>query len=174
MKKRELLAGLGVLVGALLFSGCASPSVAPKSASGGNIKIYVLSNRGKPQEMESVQWKYRNEIGSYMEPDLIKRLNRSGYDAKLIDSASDYTAGADSYLVSMEITSYNPGSSAARIFVGYGAGACALDMNYTVTKGPKVIQSWKDGIGTSGDWRRLPNALNDKLVRKLNAELLSW
>jgi hypothetical protein len=174
MSKRSLLSGLGILAGVLLLSACVSTSVAPQGASGGKIKIAVLSSRGDPGTMESKQWGFRNEIGEYMEPDLVRRLNRSGYDAKLIQSASEYTAGPDSYLLSMEITSYNPGSSAARIFVGYGAGACALDMKYSVQKGGQVVQSWEDGIGTSGDWRRLPNALNDKLVRKLNAELLSW
>ncbi len=124
--------------------------------------------------MESRQWKYRNEIGRYMEPDLIRRLNRTGYNATLIQSASEYQPGPDSYLLSMEITSYNPGSSAARMLVGFGAGACALDMNYEVQKDGRVIRRWQDGIGTSGDWRRLPIALNDKLVRKLNAELLTW
>lgn len=174
MKRRAIFAGLVMIVGSMLLSACVTASVAPKSSSGGNIKLFVLSNRGNPNEMESVQWKYRNEIGSYMEPDLIKRLKRSGYDAKLITSASEYTAGPDSYLISMEIVSYNPGSSAARVFVGYGVGACALDMKYVVKNGSKTLQSWEDGIGTSMDWRRLPIALNDKLVRKLNAELLSW
>lgn len=174
MKKIDRLAVLGILAGALLLSACVTASVAPKSASGGKIKISVLSNRGNPNEMESGQWRNRNTVGSYMETDLITRLTQSGYDAKLIASELEYAAGADSYLLSMEITSYNPGSSAARMFVGYGVGACALDMHYVVKKGSSVLQDWKDGIGTSGDWRRLPRALDDKLVRKLNAELLSW
>jgi hypothetical protein len=174
MKRRDWFAGLGILAGAILLSGCVTASVAPKSAAGGKIKIAVLSNRGNPDEMESRQWQLRNEVGTYMEPDLVKRLNRSGYDAKLIQSAAEYTAGPDSYLLTMGITSYNPGSSAARMIVGFGAGACSLDMKYSVKNGAKTLQSWEDGIGTSGDWRRLPNALNDKLVRKLNAELLSW
>jgi hypothetical protein len=171
---KKLLSVFGVVAGALLLSACVTASVAPKSASGGKIKIAVLSNRGNPDSMESRQWQWRNEVGEYMEPDLINRLKRSGYDAKLVSSASEYTAGPDSYLVMMEITSYNPGSSAARMFVGYGAGACALDMKYTVKNGNKTLQSWEDGIGTSQHWRKLPHALNDKLVRKLNAELLSW
>ena len=165
---------LSLLTGAVLLSGCATPSIAPTTASGQKIKISVISNRGNPKEMESRQWQYRNEVGSYMEVDLINRLNRTGYEAKLIQSASEYAPSANSYLLSMEITSYNPGSSVARIMVGYGAGACSLDMHYVVKNGSKVLQEWKDGIGTSGDWRRLPRALDDKLVRKLNAELLSW
>lgn len=165
---------LSLLTGAVLLSGCATPSIAPTTASGQKIKISVISNRGNPKEMESRQWQYRNEVGSYMEVDLINRLNRTGYEAKLIQSVSEYVPLPNSYLLSMEITSYNPGSSVARIMVGYGAGACSLDMHYVVKNGSKVLQEWNDGIGTSSDWRRLPRALDDKLVRKLNAELLSW
>lgn len=171
--KRWIMA-LGTGLGLLMLFGCVTTSSAPKTASGHPIKLAVLSDRGDPNEMESKQWGYRNEVGSYMEEDLLRRLNRAGYDAKLIDSASEYTPAPDSYLLKMEITSYNPGSSAARIFVGYGAGACSLDMRYTVKKGGQVVQQWEDGIGTSMDWHRLPNALNEKLVNKLNAEILTW
>ena len=174
MKTIRTSAILSVMVGVILLSGCATPSIAPTAASGQKIKISVMSNRGNSDEMESRQWQYRNEIGSYMEVDLVNRLNRTGYAAQLIQSVSEYIPSADSYLVSMEITSYNPGSSVARMMVGYGAGACALDMDYIVKNGSNVLQDWKDGIGTSSDWRRLPRALDDKLVRKLNAELLTW
>ncbi len=165
---------LSLLIGVVLLSGCATPSIAPVSSTGEKIKISVMSNRGNPSEMESRQWQYRNEVGAYMEVDLVNRLNRTGYEVKLIQSVSEYVPSANSYLVSMEITSYNPGSSAARIMVGFGAGACSMDMHYVVKNGANALQEWKDGIGTSGDWRRLPRALDDKLVRKLNAELLSW
>ncbi len=174
MKTMRISILFSVMVGVTLLSGCATPSIAPMTASGQKIEISVMSNRGNPKEMESRQWQYRNEVGSYMEVDLVNRLNRTGYEAKLIQSVSEYAPSANSYLVSMEITSYNPGSSVARMLVGYGAGACSLDMHYVVKNGSKVLQEWKDGIGTSSDWRRLPRALDDKLVRKLNAELLTW
>lgn len=60
---------LSLLTGAVLLSGCATPSIAPTTASGQKIKISVISNRGNPKEMESRQWQYRNEVGSYMEVD---------------------------------------------------------------------------------------------------------
>jgi len=174
MKKKSIVGILGLLAGAILFSGCTTPSIAPVSSTGEQIKVSVLSDRGDPKEMETRQWQYRNEVGAYMETDLVNRLNRTGYEARLIQSEKEYAAGDNSYLLEVEIKSYNPGSSAARIMVGYGVGACSLDMHYVVTDGKKVLQEWDDGIGTSGDWRRLPRALDDKLVRKLNVELLTW
>jgi hypothetical protein len=165
---------LNIIVGAILLSGCATPSIAPVGSTGEKINIAVFSDRGNPDQMESRQWQYRNEVGAYMERDLITRLNRTGYNATLIQSKSDYVPSLGNYLVEVKIKKYNPGSTAARIVVGFGAGACSLDLHYVVKNGKKVIQEWDDGIGTSGDWRRLPRALDDKLVRKLNAELLTW
>ena len=104
----------------------------------------------------------------------MSRLRRAGYDAEMIQSPTGYNPAEGRYLLTVKTVSYNPGSSAARILVGYGAGACSLDMHYEVMRGATVLQRWEDGIGTSTDWRRLPRALNEKLVRKLNAELLTW
>ncbi len=167
----KTMAVLGAICGMVLVSGCAT-SRAPMTASGEKIKIFVLSDRGSPDKMEEKQWGYRNEVGSYMETDLINRLNRTGYNATLVKDKSEIKPLPDSYTVFAKIKSYNPGSAAARIVVGFGAGACSLDMHYKVFNADgAVIMEWDDGIGTSGDWRRLPIALNDKLVRKLNEEL---
>jgi len=174
MRTIKIIAGLCVIAGAVLFSGCATPSIAPVNSMGEKIKIAILSDRGSPDQMEPRQWTYRNEVGAYMERDLITRLNRTGYDATLIQSKSDDVPSLGHYLVEVKIKSYNPGSSAARMVVGFGAGACSLELHYIVKKEGNVIREWNDGIGTSGDWRRLPRALDDKLVRKLNAELLTW
>ncbi len=168
---RKIAITISLVIGTLLFSGCVTSS-APQTSTGEKIKISVLSDRGDPKKMESRQWQYRNEVGAYMERDLINRLNRTGYDANLITSRKEHTSGPGRYLVEVSIKSYNPGSSAARILVGFGAGACSLDIHYAVFgSGSKAIMEWDDGIGTAGDWRRLPVALNNKLVHKLNAEL---
>ncbi len=174
MKKKTILMSLCAAAGLVLVFGCATASNAPRTMTGEKIRIAVLSDRGDPNAMEARQWQYRTEVGTYMERDLINRLNRTGYDARLIQSESEYVPAADSYLLITEIRKYNPGSSAARIVVGFGAGSCSLDMHYTVRNGAQVLQSWDDGIGTSMDWRRLAVALNDKLARKFNAELLTW
>lgn len=174
MKIKISLMIISAMACSLLISGCVTASTAPVAGAAGKIRIAVLSDRGNPAEMETRQWQYRNEVGSYMERDLINRLNRTGYNAQLISSKEEFVPGDASYLLTIKIKHYNPGSSAARIVVGFGAGACSLDMHYAVGNGSRIFQEWDDGIGTSMDWRRLPIALNDKLVRKLNAEILSW
>ena len=171
---RIMVSGLILLAGVMFFSGCASPSVAPVNSPGEKIKISVRVDRGRVSEVEARQWQYRTEVAAYMERDLMSRLNRCGYDATLIPSGENSISNPEIYRLDVQIKNYNPGSSAARIMVGFGAGACSLDLRYVVKKGEKTLQEWEDGISTSGDWRRLPRALDDKLVRKLNAELLTW
>ena len=173
MKMKSGFVGLGFVLSLMLLAGCTTSS-APKLSTGGNVKLAVYSDRGDPSTMEARQWDYRNEVGPYMEADLINRLRRAGYDVKLIQSPADYNSADGRYLLVTKMLSYNPGSAAARIIVGFGAGACSLDMQYTVLKGSTVLQQWKDGIGSSTDWHRLPRALNEKLVCRLNDELMSW
>ena len=53
--------------------------------------------------------------------------------------------------------------------VGFGAGAASLDNHYELL-GPDLdlIMAWDDGVGTSGDWKRLPRKLNSNTVKKVN------
>jgi len=56
---------------------------------GHKIEIMVFSDRGSHAEMTERQYKYRIEVGQYMERDLINRLRRSGYEAKPIMAWDD-------------------------------------------------------------------------------------
>lgn len=171
--KIAVLSGLVAIAG--FITGCGTPYKAPMADDGGKIKLFVVSDRGNENEMEEKQWGYRNEVGSYMESDVLARLNASGYDVQKIDSKDEFVPEEDSFLLYMRIESYNPGSSAARILVGFGAGSCSLDMHYIVfDESSKKVMEWDDGIGTSGDWHRLTTSLDDKLVRKLDAELAKY
>jgi hypothetical protein len=166
MKRNILFAvcSLGVLFGVW---GCRSVR-APLASSGQRYHIDVLVDRGDPDSMESRQWGWRNEIGEYMEPNLVRRLGDYGFSSAQIGKASEARGTADSYLLAVRIESYNPGSSAARILVGYGAGACSLDCHYELfdSAGKKVLE-WDDGCGTSGHWTRLPNKLNHNASQKI-------
>lgn len=152
----------------MLLIGCASSPRAPQGSGGGGIKIMVLSDRGNPADMNERQYQWRNEVGEWMERDLLNKLKRKGLQPVLIKSKDKFVPGVDQYLLTIKIVSYNPGSSAARMLVGFGAGSCALDCHYEFygkNRGP--ILSWDDGVGTSGDWRRLPRKLNDKTIAKI-------
>ena len=160
---------LSCLMAVSILSGCATRSRAPVLASGEKVHIYVVSDRGNSEEMESRQWEYRSEVGNFMEPNLVRRLKDYGYDSTLLKSKSEFKPGKDRYLLCTKMTSYNPGSSAARMLVGFGAGSASLNMHYDFyeTTSKKVL-SWDDGVGTSQHWSKLPTKLNINTALKLN------
>jgi len=156
----------------LLVAGCARAPRAPLTDTGQKIEIMVLSDRGNPAEMSERQYKYRIEVGQYMERDLIKRLRKSGYEASLINSKEEFEARSGRYLLTVKMVSYNPGSSAARILMGFGAGAASLDNKYEFYgTGPEPIMAWDDGVGTSEHWSRLPRKLNSNTVKRITKKL---
>lgn len=166
----SVAAGMGLLI--LMVTGCASPSRAPLTETGEKTEIYVISNRGNPDEMTERQYRQRNEVGAWMETDLLRMLRRTGYEARLISTRGEFRPAPGRYLLTVSIDSYHAGSSAARAFVGYGAGAATLDNSYALYgTGEQPLLEWEDGVGTSQQWTRLPRALNQNTVRRVTEYL---
>jgi len=156
----------------LLVAGCVRAPRAPLTDAGEKTEIMVFSDRGNPAEMDERQYKYHIEVGQYMERDLINRLRRSGYQAALINSKDEFEARSGRYLLIVKIVSYNPGSSAARILVGFGAGTASLDNKYEFYgAGQEPIMAWDDGVGTSAHWTKIPRKLNANTVKRITEKL---
>jgi len=100
--------GAVAVLSVLLTAGCATLK-APLQPNGQKINLFLLVNRGDPAAMQENQWKYRNEVGEYMESDLIRRLTELGYSVRQIQNRNEFTAGEGNYLFSIAITSYYPG-----------------------------------------------------------------
>ena len=64
----------GFVAFGLGFSGCSTVPRAPVSESGEKIEIYMLSNRGNPDEMTERQYRHRVEVGEWMQRDLLNML----------------------------------------------------------------------------------------------------
>ena len=170
---KKLIFALSLVLWTVASIGCATRAAKiPLTASGQKVQIQFLCDRGDPAAMESRQFQYRQEIGTFMERDLLTRLTRSGYDASQIQKREEFKAGADRYLLTVKIVSYNPGSTAARMMVGYGAGAASLNKEYQLFGAdPQPILEWKDGCGTSEHWSKLPRKLNANTVKKITEKL---
>ena len=144
-----------------------------RSTSLGRLQLDVLIDEGSAAELTAKQHGFRQELRAAMERDLPRRMARQGIDMRLITSLSQNTGVAGSApLLIIRYEAYNPGSSAARMWVGYGAGAASLDISMSLCKEGKEIQGWKDGVGTSQHWSRIINTLDDHLTRRTK-ELLS-
>jgi hypothetical protein len=162
------------LLSVLCFVSSACRSAGPAQGGGSGIRqsLDVLIEEGSGAELTDKQYGLRRELRTYMERDLPRRLSRQGLEMRLITSPTQNTGAAtDSPLLIIRYEAYNPGSSAARMWVGYGAGAASLDISMTLGKGGKVIETWKDGCGTSQHWSRIINTLDDRLSKKVRTLL---
>ncbi len=169
---KEALKKVFVIIVLFTAWGCATTPRAPLSETGEKIEIHVLSHRGDAQELTERQYKHRNEVGSWMEKDLLNMLRRAGYEPRLISGWNDFNYRPGRYLLEVWIDNYHAGSSAARMTVGYGAGAASLENSYALYGEKKdPLLTWSDGVGTSQHWTRLPRRLNQNTVQRLTKYL---
>ena len=156
----------------VVLSCAAHVQQAPKAASGKGISIYVLIDRGIQKSFTDYQIKNREQVGDFMDQDLPRVLNDAGYVAKLIQKRSEYKPAQDAYLLTVKITNYNPGAKAARMFVGYGAGAASMETHYELYgKGAKALTEGKQGVGSGRDWRNVIRKINELTVDAVTEKL---
>lgn len=161
-----------------LSSACRSSRAATatdsqtRTTSIGQQQLDVLIEEGGAGDLNDKQYGFRRELRTYMEKDLPRKMARQGINMQLITSPSQNTGAAGSApLLIIRYEVYNPGSTAARMWVGYGAGAASLDISLSLCKNGKEIQGWKDGVGTSQHWSRIVNTLDDRMSKRVG-ELL--
>ncbi len=130
--------------------------------------IDILIEPGDAAQLTPKQFEQRLDLKKYMTRTLPVKLGRHGIEGRIIGEQSDY-AGEGRQLLIVRFERYNPGASAARIIVGFGAGAASLDISCELLDGDRQLLAWEDGCGTSEHWQRLVNKLNDNNVLKLKA-----
>jgi len=126
----------------------------------------VLTLLGDTTDMTGDQIVELQRVGAWMDKDIIKRLKKTGLNAKLIDSKEDYKGSG--HLLMIEVTKFNAGNRAARAFVGFGAGASSLDLKYTLLdNGGTAVSTWEDGVGSSKGGTYCAQKLDKNAVKKL-------
>ena len=183
MKNRvRVVAVLMAVVMMVVLSACAK---APKDASdktesgkASSVKgttLFVLIDRGIEKSFTDMQVQNRDQVGDYMEQDLPAVLKKSGFNARLISKRSEYKPTAGTYLLTVKITNYNPGSKAARMLVGYGAGATSMDTHFELFgSDSKPLLSDNQSVGSGRDWRNVIRKINEQttkaVVKKVSAQ----
>ena len=130
--------------------------------------IDILIEPGDSAQLTPKQYEQRLDLKNYMVRTLPVKMQRHGIESRIIGEKSDY-AGEGRQLLVVRYVRYNPGATAARIIVGFGAGAASLDVSCELLDGDRQLLAWEDGCGTSEHWQRLVNKLNDNAVLKLKA-----
>jgi len=109
-------------------------------------------------------------LNDFMGKDLVRMLGKAGYEASLIADRNQYTKGT--YLLKVTIIKYNPGSKAARIVVGFGAGAVSLNTRFELfAPGGNLLVSDDHGVGSSMDWTSCARKLNKQTVEAVSGKL---
>ena len=150
-----------IVVAALLLVGGAAVSAVAAGPA-----LDILIEEGNSAELDAKQYQQRVELKTYMAKTLPVKCSRHGIEARVIQAKSDYAGGGRQLLV-VHYDRYNPGKTAARLIIGFGAGAASLDVTHALYDGDKPVMTWTDGCGTSEHWQRLVNKINDNAVIKL-------
>jgi hypothetical protein len=172
--KKSLLFAL-LIAFIALSTGCGgtkSPSNASQSTgaavTGGHIS--VLSLQGDTSGMTQDQLNELHRVKTWMDRDIIKQLKRAGYSPKLLTSRKEFNGPG--YLLIIDVDKFNPGNRAARAFVGFGAGASSLDLNYQLLDAQnKSVMQWKDGVGSSKGGTYCAQTLNRNTIKRLKGKL---
>jgi hypothetical protein len=158
----------GLCVCALLLTACGSKG--PTTPSGDPLAILAFFDRGTagmaPEKIQQV-----DQLANWMEPDLIRILNNYGYAATQVNDPNT-PVGPGRYLLRVRIVEYNAGSKAARMFVGYGAGAARLDTAFELI-GPdgSVYASGAPSVASGRDWNYAARKVNEQTVTSVTARL---
>ena len=146
MKRLALLIMVSMLVIGLL-GGCGKKRA---QLNPGNVeKIAILSLDGNLPNQTDDQIAELDRVLRWMDRDIIKNLKRSGFNAVLIKNKKDFSKEMGSLLI-IEVDKFNAGNRALRGFVGFGAGASSLDLNYQLlNENGEILKEWKDGTGSS-------------------------
>ncbi|MDD5307994.1 MAG: DUF4410 domain-containing protein [Deltaproteobacteria bacterium] len=168
---------IGMLATALfiaLLAGCGASVKAPRAPDGGPTKVQVLVDMGytgkTPDEANQLK-----QVEDYLKPDLMNRLTDVGYSAEYIAAKEQFTPGPGKYLLVVTVLNYNPGSKAARMLVGFGAGSAALDERFDLfADGTTALLTQDNGRASSKDWTDICRRTNKDMVvaitNKLNGQ----
>jgi hypothetical protein len=154
----------------LVFVLC-SVTLADNESQKLKASLYVLTDRNITPDTSNID--SRNQIADWWEPDLINVLARNGgYDAKLIQKPEEFVQGPESYLLIVKIVNYDPGSKAARMFVGFGAGACSMDLHieFFSTDNQQIFAK-DDHVASSRDWKFVARKMNMNILKYVKEAL---
>jgi hypothetical protein len=165
MKKHTMVV-LVVFALAVFISGCAKRVM----QDGKQVTIFVLSDRGiVSSNMSGSERDDRNEVGQFMEEDLLKTLQDEGYLATLIQDRNQFVPGTARYLLVVKIETLRLVGGASRFFLGRLGGPTILATRYEVFASNNTLAFVaNDKEATTEKWYYSPQELNQRLVKKIN------
>ena len=160
---------MAILTAAIVLSGCGRKNVSLSPGITSDLTILTLN--GNLQNQTEDQKVELNRVITWMDRDILKNMIQTGFNAVLVKDIKDYKQNSSKLLV-INVDNFNAGNQAARAFVGFGAGASSLDLNYKLLdeKGAELL-AWKDGVGSSKGGTYCAQTLNRNAITKITTFL---
>ncbi len=154
-------------VALLALTSCASLRAAT-APDGSPYTLEVFFDRNStlrnPEQVEQV-------VG-FMEPDLHQILSNTGYEVVQSSNPETFVPGPNRFLLIIKVVNYDPGSKAARILVGFGAGALVLDTQHLLYSGPGQLLLQASGtVGSARDWNYAARKINQQISHQVTQAL---
>ena len=113
-----------------------------------------------------------DQVVSFMEPDLHQILSDTGYAVVQSSDPETFVPGPTRFLLVIKVVNYYPGSTAARILVGFGAGSVVLDTQHLLYSGPGQILLQATGtVGSARGWNYAARKINVQIKHQVNQAL---
>jgi hypothetical protein len=133
----------------------------------------VVADPGIKDGMTENERNDRNEVGEFMEKDLVKKLKHEGYNATLIRDRSQYVQADSNYLVNVKISMLRLVGGASRFWLGYATGPTILHTQCeAISPSNKQLFDYTDEDSTIRDWQLSPKELNERLVNRINETII--
>lgn len=112
------------------------------------------------------------QVVEFMEPDLRNILEDTGYVVVPSSNPEAFVPGPGRFLLIIRIVNYNPGSKAARMLVGFGAGSLVLDTQHLLYSGPgQIVLQGAGSVGSARDWNYAARKINQQVTREVTGAL---
>ena len=161
MRARVTIAGLICLT----VLACGGSVKAPETADGSRITLFVYVDRGIGDKTPDDEKAKLNELGEWMEQDIVQTFEAGGYTVRLIRSRDAYTYGSNEYLMTFEIEKYEPADASYEAERGLGAGIVSIDAYAELFKdSDKPLLKRKDGVSSGRDWTYAAGEVNRKIL----------
>jgi hypothetical protein len=113
------------------------------------------------------------QVVSFMEPDLREILQSTGYQVVQSTNPEAFVPGPNKFLLIIKIVNYNPGSKAARMLVGFGAGSLVLDTQHLLYSGPgQLLFQGTGSVGSARDWEYAARKINQQVTKEVTNALM--
>jgi len=146
---------------------------APTLPDGKKLAVMVILDHTIPPGTTPEKAVQLQQVAEYWGQDLVATLLRSGYDSAAV-SAIDNANIPGRYVLKANIIEYSAGSTAARAFVGFGAGKARLETAYELL-GPDGTASYLKGnpsVSTARvDWRNTVRKIDEEIVTAITVRL---